>query len=253
MTVSKPIHVSADDWAITASELWKFNGQCHLVSNTDIPPSTVSKPQCSRTNTFPLTQKVRRPKRLWHCVLFSQMLWFGWDYFLFPSMLEYSIRATCQGPPSPCCCCWSPESEAGGFLVAATALHAPVFCGTESCMTPCFVLVAPEYTARWLVCGRWLIHMDWVKEHRETVGKTDVKSDHFSFHHYVSLLVERSQSLLAFAFFWSPFFRPSSLPPVSLRIIFPPDLHIIMNAFYHHFPNRRTHATILLGLIHIKQ
>ena len=90
--------------------------------------------------------------------------------------------------------------------------------------------------------------MDWMKEHRGTVGKTDFKSDHFSFHHNVSLLVERSQSLLAFAFiFW---LLSVHLPPVSLRIIFQSDLPTIINAFYHHFPNRRTHATMLLGLTH---
>ena len=83
------------------------------------------------------------------------------------------------------------------------------------------------------------------------MGKTDFKSDHFSFHHNVSLLVERSQSLLAFAFiFWLLYVH---LPPVSLRIIFQSDLPTIINAFYHHFPKRWTHATMLLGLTHIKQ
>lgn len=114
-----------------------------------------------------------------------------------------------------------------------------------------FVLMAPVYTSRWLVRGRRLIHMDWMKEHRGTVGKTDFKSDHFSFHHNVSLLVERSQSLLAFAFiFW---LLSVHLPPVSLRIIFQSDLPTIINALSfpkqtdtcHHAFRSYTHKAVM--------
>ena len=67
-----------------------------------------------------------------------------------------------------------------------------------------------------MVTGMWeVINTHGLSERTQRdLAKTDVKSDHFSFHHYVSLLVERSQSLLAFAFFLSPFFRPSSSFPL---------------------------------------
>lgn len=84
-----------------------------------------------------------RPKRPWHRGLFSQMRWFGWDYFLLPSMLEYYNRATHQGfPPSHHCCCRSPEIYRSEWLPSSchSSAYRSVSCGTES-MTSGFVLM----------------------------------------------------------------------------------------------------------------